>query len=54
MVLILRIFAVERNCGLFPRLKEDIESGSTGLIGPLKSVCLVSGNDKAGGKQCTM
>lgn len=67
MVLTPRIFAIVRNCGLFPRLKKGIAQGMPKTRETYKqtiyfnwsdwaseSICLVSDNDKAGGKHCTI
>lgn len=67
LVLILEILATVRNCGVFfqdwkgalhkeypkPERRTNKQCTSTGLIGPLKSICLVSDDDRAGGKHCT-
>lgn len=67
MVLTLRMFAIVRNCGLFPRVKEGIAQGMSKGREMYKqtiyfnwsdwafeSICLVSDNDKAGGKHYTI
>lgn len=68
VVLILRIFATVRNCGLLPRLKEDTAQripkaeretykqtiSFNRSDWAFESIRLVSDDDKAGGKHCTI